>query len=149
MQLIDIEYGSLMYEEEIKLRDNVLRAPLGLKFSKENLESEVDELRYGLLNSNGELIACLLVRILDNSVAKLRQMAVKEDLRGKGIGRELMNKVESELNKKNFKKIELHARMYAKEFYDKLGYSPIGEEFMEIGIPHIKMTKNIGEYNTL
>ncbi len=132
-----------MYKEEIKLRDKVLRAPLGLKFKKEDLDAEVDELRYGLLDSNGELTACLLVRILDDSVAKIRQMAVKEELRGKGLGRELVKKVESELKKKKFNKIELHARMYAKVFYDKLGYSPVGEEFKEIGIPHIKMIKDI------
>jgi len=143
MQLITIKYGSELYKEEIKLRDEVLRAPLGLKFKKEDLDAEVDELRYGFLDSNGELTACLLVRILDDSVAKIRQMAVREDLRGKGLGRELVKKVESELKKKNFNKIELHARMYAKVFYDKLGYIPVGEEFTEIGIPHIKMVKDI------
>ncbi len=143
MQLVNIEYRSELYKEEIKLRDEVLRAPLGLKFKKEDLDAEVDELRYGLLDSNGELTACLLVRILDDSVAKIRQMAVKEDLRGKGLGRELMKKVESELKIKKFNKVELHARMYAKVFYDKLGYIETGDIFTEIGIPHIKMKKDI------
>ncbi len=138
-----ITFGSELYKEEIKLRDDVLRAPLGLEYKKEDLEAEADELRYGLLDSDGVLVACLLIRILDNTSAKIRQMAVKEELRGKGIGRELMNKVESELKKKKFKKIELHARMYAKNFYDKLGYRPVGKEFTEIGIPHIKMVKKI------
>ncbi|MCK4888685.1 MAG: GNAT family N-acetyltransferase, partial [Candidatus Aminicenantes bacterium] len=118
MNLVEIKYKSGLYKKEIELRDEVLRAPLGLKFKKEDLDAEVDELRYGLLDSNGELTACLLVRILDNSVAKIRQMAVKEELRGKGLGRELMKKVESELKKKKFNKVELHARMYAKVFYD-------------------------------
>ncbi|MEN8223021.1 MAG: GNAT family N-acetyltransferase [Acidobacteriota bacterium] len=143
MQLIQIKFGTELHDKEIKLRDQVLRAPLGLRFKKEDLESEKDELRYGLLDSNGKLTACLLVRILDDSVAKIRQMAVKEELRGKGLGRELMKKVESELKKKKFNKIELHARMYAKGFYDKLGYSPTGKEFSEIGIPHVKMVKDI------
>lgn len=143
MNLVEIKYKSNLYKKEIELRNAVLRAPLGLKFKKEDLEAEVDELRYGLLNHDGVLVACLLVRILDNSIAKIRQMAVKEELRGKGLGRELMNNVESELKKKNFNKIELHARMYAKVFYDKLGYIETGDIFTEIGIPHIKMVKNI------
>ena len=143
MNLVEIKYKSNLYKKEIELRNAVLRAPLGLKFKKEDLEAEVDELRYGLLNHDGVLVACLLVRILDNSIAKIRQMAVKEELRGKGLGRELMNNVESELKKKNFNKIKLHARMYAKVFYDKLGYIEKGDIFTEIGIPHIKMVKNI------
>ena len=143
MNLVEIKYKSDLYKKEIELRDEVLRAPLGLKFKKEDLEAEVDELRYGLLDNNGELTSCLLVRILDNSVAKIRQMAVKEELRGKGLGRELIKKVESELKKKKFNKIELHARMYAKVFYDKLRYIETGDVFTEIGIPHIKMEKDI------
>lgn len=143
MQLIEIEYGTNLHKEEIKLRDEVLRAPLGLKFSKGDLSSEKNELRYGLLDSNGRLSACLLIRILSSSTAKLRQMAVIDELRGKGIGRELVQKVEAELKKKNFTSIELHARMYAKIFYEKLGYSPSGETFTEVGIPHIKMEKDI------
>ena len=94
MQLIQIKYGTNLYNEEVKLRDEVLRAPLGLKFSKEDLTSEKDELRYGLLDADGKLAACLLVRVPGTSYVKLRQMAVREELRGKGIGRELVQKVE-------------------------------------------------------
>ncbi len=143
MQLIEIIYGTDLHNEEIELRDEVLRAPLGLKFSKEELSAEKDELRYGLLDKNERLAACLLVRILNSNLAKLRQMAVREELRGKGVGRELLQKVESELKKKNFTMIELHARMYAKVFYEKLGYTPIGEIFTEVGIPHVKMVKDL------
>ena len=143
MQLIEIEYGTDLHKEEIKLRDEVLRAPLGLKFSKEDLSSEKNELRYGLLDSSGRLTACLLIRILSSSNAKLRQMAVIDELRGKGIGRELVQKVETELKKINFTSIELNARMYAKVFYEKLGYTTSGNTFTEVGISHVKMVKEL------
>ena len=143
MELVQIEYGTPLHEEEIKLRDMILRAPLGLKFSKEDIISEKEELRYGLLDSSGKLTACLLIRILNNSHVKLRQMAVRDELRGKGVGSELVKKVESELKNKFFRKIELHARKYAEGFYKKLGYSPSGNTFTEVGILHIKMTKKL------
>ena len=114
MQLIQIKYGTDLYNDEVKLRDEVLRAPLGLKFSKEDLLAEKDELRYGLLDSAGKLAACLLVRVIGASYFKLRQMAVREELRGRGVGRELVQKVEGELKKKNKTTIELNARIYAK-----------------------------------
>ncbi len=143
MQLIKIKYKSDMYKEEIKLRDEVLRKPLGLKYKVGDLNAEKNELRFGLLDDNGILVACLLIRILDNDTVKLRQMAVKENLRGLGVGKELIEKVEGVLIEMNFGTIELHSRMYARGFYKKLGYSPVGEKFMEIGIPHIKMVKKI------
>ncbi len=143
MELVQIKYGTPLHEEEIKLRDKVLREPLGLKFSKEDLASEKEELRYALLDPSGKLAACLLIRVLSNSHVRLRQMAVREELRGKGVGSELVEKVESELKNKFFNKIELHSRKYAEGFYKKIGYSPSGNTFTEVGIPHIKMTKKL------
>jgi len=143
MELIRTKFGTERHKEEIRLREKVLRDPLGLKFRPEDLEAETDELRFGLLDSNGELAACLLVRIVDETTGKLRQMAVRDELRGKGIGKELIEKVESELKKNNFKKLELHSRMVAEGFYLKLGYTSIGKIFTEVGIPHIKMIKDL------
>jgi predicted GNAT family N-acyltransferase len=39
--------------------------------------------------------------------------------------------------------IELHARKSVVNFYIKLGYSMIVEEFIEVGIPHYKMFKKL------
>jgi len=33
----------------------------------------------------------------------------------------------------------LHAQLYVREFYEKLGFTAYGEEFDEAGIPHIAM----------
>lgn len=37
--------------------------------------------------------------------------------------------------------IELSAQIYLKEFYNNLGFIEEGEEYLEDGIPHIKMIK--------
>ena len=37
--------------------------------------------------------------------------------------------------------VYLEAQTYAKELYEKLGFRQISEEFLEDGIPHIKMLK--------
>jgi len=141
--MIRIRYGSDRYTEEIALREKVLRIPLGMRFSQADLEAETDELRFGLLDERKRLAACLLVRRVDGSTGKLRQMAVREDLRGKGIGRELVLRVESELKKAGIHFVVLHARRVAEGFYAKLGYTPSGEPFTEVGIPHIKMEKTL------
>ena len=35
--------------------------------------------------------------------------------------------------------IELSAQTYLKRFYQELGFSEVGEEYLEDGIPHVKM----------
>ena len=41
--------------------------------------------------------------------------------------------------------LELHAQYYAREFYEKLGYLPISEKYIEreTGIEHINMSKKL------
>ena len=37
------------------------------------------------------------------------------------------------------KRIYLHSQTYIKDFYKNLGFTEIGKEFIEAGIPHIEM----------
>jgi len=143
MKFIQIVYGSDLHREEIKLRERILRVPLGLRFREQDLASEKDEIRFGLLDSSGTLSACLLIRPMKKGTVKLRQMAVNEELQGTGMGKELIGKVEKELKRDGITDIELHARKYAEGFYLKLGYTVTGEPFEEVGIPHVKMVKKL------
>ncbi len=72
-----------------------------------------------------------------------RQMATKKEMQGQGIGSELMRKVESELAGKGGVKISLNARVSALGFYLSLGYHTVGDEFVEVTLPHQKMEKRL------
>ncbi len=143
MQFVRFTTGSKLYDQELDLRDKILRKPLGLKLKEQDIINDKDELHFAFADDNGEMIACLLIRKINPEVAKLRQMAVDEKLQGRGIGKLLVGKVEDELVKSGYKKIELNSRVYANGFYERLGYEPVGKEFTEVGIPHIKMEKII------
>ena len=41
------------------------------------------------------------------------------------------------------KKIEISAQKYLKDFYNDLGYKFTGNEYLEDGIPHIRMIKQL------
>jgi predicted GNAT family N-acyltransferase len=45
-----------------------------------------------------------------------------------------------------FKKVSLvlHAQKHVQSFYESCGYRPFGEPFMEAGIEHIEMKKDVG-----
>ena len=85
---------------------------------------------------------CLLTKVEPDGV-RLRQMAVKTGLQGKGIGRVLMQFAENIARDRGNKKIVMHARKTAVGFYEKLGYKVVGSEFHEVTIPHFVMEKQL------
>ncbi len=142
MALKIIDHGTPAYQQMLKLRDDILRKPLGLSFSAEELEREKDHLLMAAYEDDQMLGCCMLVEE-DLHTARLRQMAVINDLQGKGIGRALMQFAENLARDRGYKKLTMHARKNAIGFYEKLGYRRVGDEFHEITIPHYIMEKDL------
>jgi predicted GNAT family N-acyltransferase len=72
---------------------------------------------------------------------KIGRMAVLRDLRGEGIGREILNFLMNEARARGLRKAVLHAQLTAEGFYLKSGYVPVGGVFDEAGIAHRKMER--------
>ncbi len=144
MNFREIAYGSDEYGQECLLRERVLRAPLKLSLRDEDLSGEKEQMHFGLFQPGGGLLACVLAVKIDATGAKLRQMAVSADRQRTGLGRKLIEEVERNLHSRGFTRLTLHSRATAAGFYQKLGWSMIGGEFEEVGIPHFKMEKTIG-----
>ena len=142
MALKIIDHGSPEYSQMIRLRNDILRKPLGLSFSQEELDREREEILIGAFEDEKMLGCCMLVKE-DNSIVRLRQMAVSNNLQGKGIGRALMNFAENIASDRGFKKLTMHARKTAVGFYEHLGYEICSEEFQEVTIPHFVMEKRL------
>lgn len=148
MRLTKIAPLTDLYRQEIRLRDAVLRKPLGMVTTTQDIADEADHQHYGLVDGNRLLACVVIVKLASNSEApnrvKLRQMAVAPDLQGQGLGKSLIEQVERQLQRNGVLRIELHARETAAKFYEKLGFRGVGELFTEVGIPHLKMEKRIG-----
>ena len=142
MALKIIDHGTFEYQQMIQMRNDILRKPLGLAFTTEELEKEKEEVLIGAFEEEKMLGCCMLVREDDNN-CRLRQMAVLNNLQGKGIGRALMHFAENIARDLGYRKIIMHARKTAVGFYEKLGYSVIGEEFLEVTLPHYVMEKKL------
>jgi predicted GNAT family N-acyltransferase len=141
-KLHEIKFGSPEYKESLKLRTDVLRTPLGLVFTKEDLAGDDREYHLAAFD-NEKLIGILLLKPMDKTTVKMRQVAVSKEFQGKGIGTYLLKFGEAFSMKKGYAKIELHARKTAVAFYLNFNYQIEGSEFLEVGIPHYKMSKNI------
>ena len=142
MALKIIDHGTKEYRQMVKLRDDMLRKPLGLFFTPEELEEEKDNLLIGAFEDDAMLGCCMLVEE-DPATVRLRQMAVLNDLQGKGIGRALMQFAENLARDRGYKVLTMHARKNATGFYEKMGYRIRGDEFNEVTIPHYLMEKKL------
>jgi len=142
MNFQEIAFGSEKFRQECELRNQILRVPLGLSLDELDLTNERDQMHFGLFDGES-LLACVIAAPISATEVKLRQMAVAETVQRTGCGSAIIRCLEEQLLNRGFIHISLNARMSAVGFYRKLGYTCIGKEFIEVGIPHVKMQKHI------
>ncbi len=142
MPLKQIDHGTEEYAKMVKLRYEILRKPLKLSFENEELEKEKDDVLIGAFEED-KILGCCMLKKIDKNIVRLRQMAVANNLQGKGIGASMMNYAENVAHDAGYKKIIMHARKTAIGFYEKLGYTVTGKEFTEVSIPHFVMEKKL------
>jgi GNAT superfamily N-acetyltransferase len=142
MALKMIQYGTPEYEQMVALRRQMLRRPLGLDFTEQELQSEEKNVLLGCFDEEVMEGCCMLVETVPGTV-RLRQMAVLSGLQGKGIGRVLMSFAENVARDRQFQKIIMHARTSTVPFFEKLGYHVTGEPFIELTIQHVVMEKEL------
>lgn len=137
-----IDYGSLQYEDAVKLRFEVLRKPLGLEFTQEQLLAEKQFYHIAYFEE-GFLKAYLMLVPETEGKIKMKQVAVAIEEQGKGIGRELVFASEQFAKQKGFSLMYCHARDTAVPFYKKSDYKVVGDMFTEVTIPHYVMEKRL------
>lgn len=142
MALQIIDHNSEDYKKMVDLRYQILRKPLGLTFTTEDLEKEKNDILIGCFDDDKLEGCCILTETAPGTV-RLRQMAVSAGLQGKGIGRVIMAFAENVARDAGYKKLTMHARDTALGFYEKLGYSIVGNRFEEVTIPHYVMEKDL------
>ncbi|TCT15615.1 putative GNAT family N-acyltransferase [Natranaerovirga pectinivora] len=109
-------------------------------------ENEFDEYEatttHVLAYYNNEAVGAGRLRTIDD-IAKLERICVLESHRKYGIGRTIVHCLENLAKEKGIKKSKLHGQTHALSFYEKLGYIKASEEFLEEGIPHLVMIKEL------
>ena len=109
-------------------------------------DKDQDAIHVFCWNENGRVAGCLRVfmRDAENGIVQIGRVVTLEH--GKGIGGQLLHRgVEVAVERFKAKKIYLEAQVYAIGYYAKEGFEVVSDEFMEDGIPHVKMEKVIKE----
>jgi predicted GNAT family N-acyltransferase len=82
------------------------------------------------------------VRWVDD-FGKLERICILEPYRKFGLGKVIITALEEIAQERGAKKVKLHGQTQAEGFYKKLGYQISSSVFIEDGIPHYLMTKEL------
>ena len=144
IEVKQIEFESQDYFQSLGLRYEVLRRTLALHFEINDLKKEGSDIHVAAF-FNSQIIGCLILsEISDKTIAyKMRQVVVSDDFQRRGVGKLMVEFCEKIAVKNGVNSIELHARENAVPFYLSLQYTIMGNQFLEVNIPHYKMTKEL------
>ena len=126
-------------EETYKIRHEVMWADKSIDFVK--LDEDTDGVHFGLFDDD-KLISIVSL-FFKNDEVQFRKFATLNDYQGKGYGSMLLNYVFQYGENQGVKKIWCHARSKKKDFYQKLGMTPMGDSFLKNEQSYLVMEKNL------
>ena len=101
------------------------------------------EATHVLAEVDGEPVGTARLRTIDEHTGKVERVAVRSAVRGSGVGRLLMERIERIALDRGLDTLELHSQTRVEGFYERLGYETVSDEFEEAGIPHVEMEKEL------
>lgn len=140
--LTTVQFDSEEYQQARLLRLKLLREPLGLSILESDLATDEIATHICAIQQGAVIGTCQLVE-KDAFTVKLGQMAVEPEFQNAGIGSMLLWKADQIALEQGYTKIIVHSRMTAKSFYMRQGFLARGSSFLEHGIPHIGMVKEL------
>ena len=113
------------------------------KFSVEF--DETDEICYHLLLKDSEEAVGVgrLYETKEKNVYTLGRIAVLKPFRKGGYGAKIVKALEEKAKALGGEKMVISAQCQARVFYEKLGYTAFGEEYLDEHCPHIDMEKKL------
>lgn len=106
---------------------------------------ELDDTAWHLLVYDGPLPAAV-ARIYpseENGAWSIGRVAVSKEYRGQGLGAFAVKEAEKQITRLGGQKAVLSAQCRVQGFYEKLGYIPSGEIYLDEYCPHIHMEKTL------
>jgi ElaA protein len=95
-----------------------------------------------LASDNGQPLGTARL-LLSDGIGKIGRVAVLKEARGCGLGRDLVLFAVEELRRRGARQATLGAQTHALGFYEALGFTAVGPEFLDAGIPHRKMVRDL------
>lgn len=133
------DLSSPIYADALTIRKEVFvneqLVPLDIEIENE------DTCIHFVLYDNTKPQATVRLYPKENKQYKVQRMAVSKTARKKGYGRKIMTYAEKFAKENNAERIILGAQTQAIPFYESLGYTVFGKEYLDAGIKHFDMEK--------
>jgi len=143
MHWIEVKHEQQL-NEAINIRYKVFVQEQGVDLELEN--DEYDSLESActhiLVLKEEKALGTGRIRILDG-IGKIERVCVLSEARGQHVGKEIMDALESIATEKRCHAVKLGAQIQVQKFYEQLGYHVSSEPFIDAGIPHVMMQKDI------
>lgn len=130
------------YRDELMLRWEVLRKPLGMPPGSEVIPEEMESTHL-LVLQNKKIVGCLVFHPESESSGQIMQLALSEDYRGTGCARKLMHALEESLSTKGVVDVSVFAREELQGFYQRMGFHYKGESIQRMGSHYRLMSKHL------
>ena len=122
--------NSPIYEDALSIRHEVFITEQNVPFEREIEGEEGKHYFVGYVGTTA-------------GIWHVQRVACRKEYRGKHLASELMRFIEEKASDSGIRLITLGAQDQAAPFYERLGFKTIGEGFLEAGIPHHRMDKEI------
>ncbi|WKY48154.1 GNAT family N-acetyltransferase [Eubacteriaceae bacterium ES3] len=128
-------------EAEIEIRTEVFVDEQGFNEEFDTIDGQAVHLLYYL--DKLAVAVCRYYPDKESGTFILGRFAVRKPYRGKNLGKELLAGAEKEVLKDGGHKIVLSSQVTARSFYEKCGFTAIGEVYLDEHCPHIRMEKTL------
>ncbi|MEH6943498.1 GNAT family N-acetyltransferase [Bacillus sp. JJ722] len=139
--IVEIVNNQQQLEDAYSIRQKVF-----IEEQQVDAEEELDEhdqtATHFVLYDDNKPIGAGRFRLVDGA-GKVERICVLANVRKAGAGKLIMNKIEKYAKDQQIAQVKLNAQTHAIGFYENLGYKIVSEEFLDAGIPHRTMTKNL------
>jgi predicted GNAT family N-acyltransferase len=94
-------------------------------------------------DATGRVVATGRLLLRDNGTASIGRMAADASVRGRGHGAAVLAELHRQAVLRGVAEVELHAQVTARGFYERAGYTAVGDEYLEAGIAHVTMVRRL------
>lgn len=129
-------------EDAFYVRQTVFIKEQNVPMEEEIDAYEKDSVHFVLYDGDKQPIGAGRYRTFDE-YGKVERICILSTNRKGGAGKAIMSKIEEYAINNGAPALKLNAQTHAIPFYSKLGYEVVSEEFLDAGIPHKTMIKEL------
>ena len=128
-------------EAALALRRRVFVEEQGVSEAEEMDGRDADATQLVAVTEAGLVGTCRL--LAEAGAVRLGRLAVAPEARRRGVANAILEAAEDEARRRGARRVVLHAQTHADELYRRRGYVVSGDRFMEAGIEHLPMEREL------